>query len=132
MYILKSYTHFTYIYIYIYIYCTYVCICDIYILVYYLAGTDIMKKYFFIYICHSISISDPCHGPASARRVVSYIRRWNNFVFAEALSKARPKEDRETLVDELFKRFEAGLMHNGRGNPDDMVQVHLVIQKVLE
>ena len=63
---------------------------------------------------------------------MSYIRRWNNFVFAEALSKARPKEDRETLVDELFKRFEAGLMHNGRGNPDDMVQVHLVIQKVLE
>ena len=53
-------------------------------------------------------------------------------MFLQALSKKRSQEERESLVDELFHRFEIGLIRDGRGIPEDMVEAYIVVQKIAE
>ena len=77
-------------------------------------------------------ISDPSEGPVSAKKVALATRSWCDFLFSQALSRVRSQEDRENLVDDLFQRYEAGLIQEGRGNPNDIEHVHLVIQNTQE
>jgi len=39
----------------------------------------------------------------------TWIRRWSNATFIDGLSNSRSAEDKEKIVDELFKRYEMGV-----------------------
>ena len=97
------------------------------------ASNDLVSKTDRNVIVLSVTIiSDPSQGLACAKKLMLSIRSWCNFVFSQALSRMRSQEDRENLVDDLFRRFEAGLVQDGRGNYDDIVNMQLVIRNIRE
>ena len=73
-------------------------------------------------------------GAMSSREfAVSYIptlRSWSETVFANALDKARPADERAAIIDEFYQRYEDRVADNPDGHAMDYVHCYLAIEKV--
>jgi hypothetical protein len=64
---------------------------------------------------------------------VSYIptlRSWSETVFATALDTARPEDERATLVDLFYQRYEDRVAADPIGHAMDYVHCYLAIEKI--
>jgi len=64
-----------------------------------------------------------------AEQVVQFIRSWNNRIFANGLSRARTTEERERILDELYRRLveQVAMAPADRGN--DITEHFITVAK---
>lgn len=64
-----------------------------------------------------------------AQSYVPNIRRWSNATFMEGLSDSRSNEEKEKIVDELFKRYENDVAKRPGDHGLDFISAYMVMKK---
>ncbi|KAJ7377998.1 hypothetical protein OS493_025316 [Desmophyllum pertusum] len=64
---------------------------------------------------------------AHAQRYIPAVRTWSNATFTSGLSDSRSPEEKENIVDELFKRYE----HEVVKRPEDHGACHVLAYMVI-
>lgn len=67
---------------------------------------------------------------AHARWYVPTTRTWSNSTFLSALDESRPMNEREALVDEMYKRYEKIVAQDPSQHGMDYVHCYLLVEKV--
>ena len=72
------------------------------------------------------------HGdPARfAREYIPTLRSWSETTFAAGLSSARPREERQEILDQYYDAYEACVRENSAGHAMDYVHCYLIVEKV--
>ena len=72
------------------------------------------------------------HGdPARfAREYIPTLRSWSETTFAAGLSSARPREERQEILDQYYDAYEACVLENSAGHAMDYVHCYLIVEKV--
>jgi len=64
-----------------------------------------------------------------ARSFVLGFRSWSNSTFIDALSNSRSAQDKEKIVDELFKRYEMEVAKRPEDHGLDFISAYIVMKK---
>ena len=65
-----------------------------------------------------------------AKNLVLHTRVWSNWTFMSGLNDMRSKEEKGTIVDELFSRYEEEIVKEPGNHGEDFIETYLVIRKV--
>ena len=65
-----------------------------------------------------------------AREYIPTLRSWSESTFASGLSADRPPEERESILDRFYDRYEATVREAPRGHAMDYVHCYLIASKV--
>ncbi|MGI9481100.1 MAG: SAM-dependent methyltransferase [Hyphomicrobiales bacterium] len=100
----------------------------------YKAGLRLISAHTGLVKCPYRAAFDKAGGKMSAREfALSYIptlRSWSETVFATALSPSRSAEERASLVDEFYQRYEDRVAANPDGHAMDYIHCYLAIEKL--
>lgn len=98
------------------------------------AGLRLISAHTGLVKCPYRAAFDASGGAMSAREfAVSYIptlRSWSETVFATALDPSRPAEERQSIVDAFYQRYEDLVAADPDGHAMDYVHCYLAIEKV--
>jgi hypothetical protein len=98
------------------------------------AGLRLISAHTGVVKCPYRAAFEAANGAMSAREfAVSYIptlRSWSETVFATALDRGRPADERAAIVDDFFQRYEDRVATNPDGHAMDYVHCYLAIEKV--
>jgi hypothetical protein len=98
------------------------------------AGLRLISAHTGIVKCPYRAAFEASNGAMGAREfAVSYIptlRSWSETVFATALDRSRPEEDRAAIVDLFYQRYEDLVAANPDGHAMDYVHCYLAIEKI--
>ena len=98
------------------------------------AGLRLISAHTGLLACPYRAAFEAANGAMSAREfAISYIptlRSWSETVFATALDRARPADERAALVDLFYQRYEDRVADDPTGHAMDYVHCYLAIEKV--
>ena len=77
------------------------------------------------------SSDDPGAAKAHAKWYVPTTRTWSNSVFRSALDSSRSEAEKDEIVDEMFRRYEADVAVAPQDHGMDYIHAHIHIQKDL-
>ena len=65
----------------------------------------------------------------TAKCQATYVKNFLSWPFFSSLSKQRPKQQKEKIVNELYRRYERLLLSNAAASPGEMMHAYIFIQK---